>query len=187
MPVDYFAIIHKYIPPETALYRLYVPHVAMVTAKALRIARRLGLSREQERFIEEAAMLHDIGIITTHDDLLGTTGPHPYIMHIVEGRRILEAEGLPRHALVAERHIGVGISAEEVRTQGLPLPVRDYMPQTVEEKIISYADLFFSKHPDHLWHEKPLDAVRRTVARYGARAQAQFEAWVQRFEPEEAR
>ena len=52
--IDYFTIIHKYIPPDTSLYRVYIPHVSLVTAKALTLAKRLGLSKAQRRFIEEA-------------------------------------------------------------------------------------------------------------------------------------
>ncbi|HPD42609.1 MAG TPA: phosphohydrolase, partial [Anaerolineae bacterium] len=64
--IPYFEIIHKYIPPNSLTYAYYLPHVAAVTAKALRIAYRLGLDATQRRFIEEAAMLHDIGIVRVH-------------------------------------------------------------------------------------------------------------------------
>lgn len=182
--VDYFAIIHRYIPPNSRAYAFYVPHVTLVTAKALRLGRALGLSAERLRFVEEAGMLHDIGIVRVHEPEIGCTGDLPYICHGVEGRRILEAEGLPRHALVAERHIGTGLTAEEIERAGLPLPRRDMRPLTLEEELISYADLFFSKVPERLWYEKSVAEVRAEVARFGPRALAVFEAWRARFEPE---
>jgi uncharacterized protein len=181
--IDYFALIHKYIAPNSELYAIYLPHVAAVTFKSLRIARGLGLREGRLRFIEEAAMLHDIGIARVSDEWLPPTGADlPYIAHIGEGRRILEAEGLPGHAGVAARHVGVGITAEEIDEQGLPLPSRDIFPQTLEEEIISWADLFFSKVPGQYWREKSVDEVRARVARYGERALRTFEEKLSRFE-----
>lgn len=179
--IPYFAIIHKYIPPDSLTYTYYLPHVAAVTAKALRIAYRLGLDTAQCRFIEEAAMLHDIGIVQVRAEDLGCHGTLPYVAHTYAGRQLLEAEGLPRHALVAERHIGVGLTQAEIVQQGLPLPARDMLPQTLEEEIISWADLFFSKSKGHLWRERSLEEARQHVARWGERSLAIFDAWRVRF------
>lgn len=183
-PIPYFELLHKVIPPNSLTYAYYLPHVAAVTAKALRIAYRLGLDAAQCRFIEEAAMLHDIGVIRVYAPYMGCTGTLPYVAHITEGRRLLEAEGLPRHALVAERHIGLGLTQGEILSQGLPLPAVDIMPQTLEEEIISWADLFFSKSKGELWRERSLAETRRRVARWGERSVAVFDAWRARFEIE---
>jgi uncharacterized protein len=145
----------------------------------------MGLSEARLRFIEEAAMLHDIGIVRVDAPQLGCTGTLPYLAHLVEGRRILEAEGLPAHALVAERHVSVGILREEVLAQGLPLPPRDFVPQTLEERLISWADIFFSKLPGELWREKSLAEARLRVGRYGERQQRTFDAWRAEFAPYE--
>jgi uncharacterized protein len=179
--VDYFRIIHKYIPPDTLTYPIYIIHVQLVTNKALKIARKLKLSQESQQFIEEAAMLHDIGIIRTHAPEIGCTGDLPYVCHVLEGRKILEAEGLPRHAQVAESHIGVGISKADIIEQNLPFPPRDIFPETIEEQIISYADFFYSKNPDKLWEEKSLDKVRKSVAKRGKEKAAILEKWIERF------
>jgi uncharacterized protein len=179
--VDYFRIIHRYIPPRSFVYRVYVPHVSLVTAKALKIARCLGLAHEQLIFIEEAAMLHDIGIVKVKRYSLSSNSNLPYICHAPEGRKILESKGLPTHALVAERHIGVGISKDEIIEYQYPLPHRDLIPESIEEKIISWADLFFSKTPEKLWIEKPLDDVEKKVARYGERHLKVFYEWLALF------
>jgi uncharacterized protein len=176
--VDYFKIIHKYIPPESFTYRVYLPHVSLVTAKALKIAKRLELSSEQQVFIEEAAMLHDIGIVKVKRYSLSSDGDLPEICHAPAGREILECEGLSKHALVAERHIGVGISKEEIIAQQLPLPHRDMLPESIEEKIICWADLFFGKKPERLWEETPLAKVEKKVARYGKRQAQVFQEWL---------
>ncbi len=58
-----------------------------------------------------------------------------YIYHAPAGRALLEHEGLERHALVAERHIGLGITREEIIQQQLPLPRRDMLCESLEERL----------------------------------------------------
>jgi uncharacterized protein len=175
--IDYFTLIHKYIAPDSLTYRCYLPHVTLVTYEALNIARRLGLTEAQLQFIEEAAMLHDIGIIKVQAEKIGCTGALPYICHGIEGRQILEAEGLPQHALVAERHIGVGISQAQIVDQALPLPKREMLPESLEEKIITWADLFYGKSAKRLWQKRPIDQVRAQLADHGADKVATFDSW----------
>ena len=179
--VNYFQIIHKFIPPNSPLYQIYLPHVALVTAKALQIASRLGMSAAQLRFIEEASMLHDIGVVRVVPYCLPTETQHPYLCHAPLGRAMLEDEGLPRHALVAERHVGVGITRQEILEQGLPLPARDMVPESLEERIIGWADLFYSKRPERLWREASVPDVERHIARFGARQHEVFRQWLREF------
>ena len=96
-------------------------------------------------------MLHDIGIIYCNAPKIYCNGPHKYIEHGYLGAELLRAEGFPKHALVAERHTGTGITIEQVEREELPIPERDYCPQSLEEKIICYADKFYSK--SHLGEE----------------------------------
>ncbi len=181
--VDYLKIIHKYIPPHTYTYYVYIIHTTLVTSKALRIARRLKLSDDQQRFIEEACMLHDIGIVRIRAKEIGCNGELPYICHITEGRKILEKEGLPLHAKIAENHISVGgLTKEEIIEKKLPLPHRDMLCETIEEKIISYADLFYSKNPERLWQRKSLQQIRDKAKHYGKRQEKLFEKWFREFE-----
>ena len=77
-------------------------------------------------------------------------------------------------ARVCERHTGAGITADEVRRQALPIPARDYLPETVGEKLICYADKFFSKSGD--LQEKSLERVRRSLAKFGPDTLARFDA-----------
>jgi uncharacterized protein len=185
--IDYFAIIHKYIPPGSALYRVYIPHASLVTAKALSIAKQRCLSTERQRFIEEASMLHDIGVVKVEPYRTDDSKALPYLCHGPLGRAILEREGLARHALVAERHIGLGLSREDILEQQLPLPPRDMLAETLEEKIICWADLFFSKSPHMLWHERSVAEVRKSAFRYGERQLRVFESWLEEFGAEDCR
>jgi len=180
--LDYHSLIHKYIAPNSFAYSIYMPHVTLVTAKALEIAERLKLSLSQKRFIEEACMLHDIGIIKTNSIDIGCFGDLPYVCHIIEGRKILEAEGYPLHARVAENHIGVGgLLKTEIVENNMPLPNRDILCTTIEEKIISFADLYFSKNPKRVFLEKSQKQVKQKVKQYGKRQEKTFKDWCKLF------
>lgn len=183
MKVDYFSLIHKYIPPSSLTYQFYLPHVVQVTQMALRIARRLDLPADQQQFLEEASMLHDIGIVKVHSPAIGCDGDAPYIQHGVIGREILEAEGLPEHGLICERHTGVGISIKDIEDQDLPLPKRDMNPQSLEEKILCYADIWFSKHPERIWLKYSVAEIHDWFSRFPDTEEKKliFDEWYQEF------
>ncbi|MBE0504785.1 MAG: HDIG domain-containing protein [Desulfuromonadales bacterium] len=171
-------LLDKYYPPADPAREILFAHSRAVAAKALAVARRLAPCESVDlSFVEEAALLHDIGIRFVQAPAIGCHGDLPYLAHGYKGRELLEAEGWPHHALVCERHIGVGLSAATIRAQHLPLPLRDMIPETREETIIAYADLFFSKGESELTVEKSLARVRQGVARFGAENLAIFERW----------
>jgi len=175
-------LLNKYYPEGTSTHDLLLAHSRAVASKAVQTARQVSTSLPLDlAFIEEAALLHDIGICFTAAPSLGCRGELPYLAHGYKGRELLEAEGLPRHALVCDRHIGVGISAAEIRLQRLPLPERDLVPVSLEEAIVTYADLFFSKDPASVTIEKPVERVRAGLARFGAEKVAIFDRWHARF------
>lgn len=179
------AIIRKYYASYPIAWRILLNHSRQVTYRALKIAAQLQKTEPLDRqFIAEAAMLHDIGMLKTNSPELGCSGAAPYLQHGVIGRALLEAEGLPRHALVCERHIGVGLTATEISEQQLPLPVRDMLPATREEQIICYADLFYSKGQKNRNREKTAGEVRKTLSKYGPEKLTVFDKWVHLFEPD---
>jgi uncharacterized protein len=78
--------------------------------------------------IENGALLHDIGRIKTHT-----------IKHAVVGAEILENLNFPTEIVnITIKHIGAGIPQDEAKILGLP--PGDYMPRTLEEKIVAHAD-----------------------------------------------
>ncbi len=172
-------LLQKYFTNPEA-FAIVSEHSRLVSAKASAIARSL---REPVDlcFVEEAAWLHDIGICRTDAPKIGCFGSDPYLCHGIHGRKILESEGLHRHALVCERHIGVGLTAEDVRTLGFPLPLRDMVPTCIEEEIITYADLFFSKKSASISSEKSIVAVRESLQRLGSGKPIIFDRWLARF------
>jgi uncharacterized protein len=166
--VDPLKIIEKYYKPTAPGYAILVDHSMMVVKKCLEIAGHIEELCPDIAFIKEAAMLHDIGILFTNAPAIGCYGDRDYICHGYLGRRLLEEEGLPRHALVCERHVGVGISINDILARELPLPARDMLPLTLEEKIICYADKFYSKKTTGRSAEKSLEEVRQGIGKYGA-------------------
>ncbi len=99
-------------------------------------------------------MLHDIGIIYVHHpQILYMHGRYPYATHQYLGYLILLKEGLPKHAKVALRH-GLGYYNYEGKL---------IRPRTEAEKIISYADLFYSKSTEKLWHLRTTNDVLHAI------------------------
>ncbi|MCX7793868.1 MAG: HD domain-containing protein [Thermodesulfovibrionales bacterium] len=168
-------IIKKYYNPDSLVFRILIEHGEAVKKKALQIAGGLKDRNPDIDFIIEAAMLHDIGIILTNSPLLGCYGKAPYIAHGYLGRQLLESEGLYMHGLVAERHVGAGITIKDIKEKGLPLPVRNMVPESLEEKIICVADKFFSKNRNIHTEEKSLDIVLKEIAGYGEERLSFFE------------
>ena len=180
--IDPFEIIAEYYPVASPAHDILVRHGELVAAKAIRIADRAGTHAPDVDFIWAAAMLHDIGIFMTHAPSIGCHGPHAYVAHGYLGRKMLEKKRLFRHGRVCETHVGVGISAGEIKKGNLPLPLRDMMPVSVEEQIICYADKFYSK--DRLWEdkEKSVKAILQDLEKYGSHKVLRFKSWVSRFE-----
>jgi uncharacterized protein len=78
--------------------------------------------------VEAGALLHDLGRSKTHS-----------VNHAYEGMKLAKQEGLPEEVIcIIKRHVGAGITAEEAEWLGWPKDV--YIPQSLEEKIVCYAD-----------------------------------------------
>ncbi len=171
-------VIEKYYDPGSKAYHFLIHHSRLVAGKAVETAGKVRHLGPDVSFIEEAAILHDIGIFYTNAPKLGCFGYRDYLCHGYLGRELLEKEGLPRHALVCERHVGMGITLQDIKDNSLPLPLRDMMPLSIEEKIICFADKFFSKSEHDLLHEKPPEKVREMIAAYGKDKLATFDEWL---------
>jgi uncharacterized protein len=173
-------IIKKHYAPHPEAMEFLLEHSRQVARRAVEVAMRVRHMGPDVRFVEEAAMLHDIGIFRTRAPMLGCHGGHPYICHGTIGRALLEEEGYPLHALVCERHVGIGLTPEDIKKNNFPLPLRDMTPVSLEEKIVCYADKFFSKVGDPL-EEKTIDEVRAQIEAYGPEKLAIFDRWANMF------
>ena len=146
--IDYEGLIAKYCAGNVELQHILLTHSRRVADRALAILKAhpewIESGEIDPIFVEEAAMLHDIGVVLCDAPKIHCMGTHAYIEHGYLGAEILRQEGLPKHAAVAERHTGTGITYEQIVREHLPMPLREYSPQTLEEKIVAHADNLIS-------------------------------------------
>ena len=164
--MDYQAIIDKYYPADNELRRVLLHHSRQVADRCLQIAHKHQELPVDQHFLEEAAMLHDIGIYQCDAPSIHCHGTEPYIRHGQIGGDLLRQEGFPRHARVAERHTGTGLPGWE--------------PETLEEQIICYADKFYSKSsPDHV---RSVQETAQSLEKFGHAGVVKFLEWAKRVE-----
>ena len=177
-------IIQHFYPEDTPLRRRLLKHSEQVRNKALELAKNSG-GEFDLALVADGAMLHDLGIGRCDAPKIDCHGTEPYLAHGVIGARMLREYGteigldLEKYARICERHTGSGLTAAEIRQQELPLPARDYLPETPEESLVCLADKFFSKSGD--MEEKPLGKIRRGMAKFGNAPLARFEELCRRF------
>ena len=103
-------------------------HSEKVADKALEIANKITKAKVDKSLIEIGSILHDIGRTKTHG-----------FKHALEGGKILRQRGFSEKlARICETHILGGLDKEDAKEFGLP--EKDYLPITLEEKIICLAD-----------------------------------------------
>ena len=164
--MDYISIINRYYPNDDSLRQLLLKHSRQVADRCLQIARKHKELPVDIQFLEEAAMLHDIGIFKCDAPSIYCKGTEPYIKHGPIGGDLLRAEGFPRHARVAERHTGTGLPG--------------YEPETLEEQIVCYADKFYSKSSPY--RVRTVAEAAQSLEKFGAAGVRKFLDWATRFE-----
>lgn len=110
-----------------------INHSILVEGIATRIASSLNSKyRIDLDLVKVGALLHDVGRSTTHG-----------IKHGSAGAEILERLGYPdRLVQIVRNHVGAGIPQSE--TAALGLSAADHLPETIEEKVVCYADKLVS-------------------------------------------
>jgi len=121
-------------------------HCKAVSSLAVKIANKCKKPVDTD-LVKIGGLLHDLGRINTHG-----------IEHGVEGGKLAREIGLPKEiARIMERHIGGGLSKEDAERLGLPK--KNYIPETLEEKIIAHADNLISGHK----RAEVVEAISRLV------------------------
>ncbi|HMD78377.1 MAG TPA: HDIG domain-containing protein [Nitrososphaerales archaeon] len=107
-----------------------IEHCKTVTKVAKILAdefNRRGITVDTKAVVA-GAMLHDIGRSRTQT-----------VRHGVEGSGIVEKEGADRVVVeIVRKHVGAGLVPEEAEKLGLP--ELDYVPKTLEERIVCFSD-----------------------------------------------
>ncbi len=130
-----------------------VVHCATVRAVAEAIASRIP--QADMKTVIAGALLHDIGRSKDHT-----------IMHAYLGSKIVEGYGLsPVLVDIVRKHTGAGLDQEDV--EEMNLPPGDYMPATLEEKIVAHADNMVSDNRVVL-HRHSVDKLMAKGANRGA-------------------
>jgi len=111
---------------EAGCKRRVIVHCCTVRAVAEQMIEHIeGADRD---LVIAGAMLHDVGRSVDHS-----------IMHAYYGAQIVLKLGLPQElAEIVRKHTGAGLDALDVKEMNLP--DGDYMPRTLEEKIVAHAD-----------------------------------------------
>jgi uncharacterized protein len=115
-----------------------VRHCKAVADLATNVAKKIagtGIAVDVN-LVHIGALLHDIGRARTHS-----------IEHGVVGANIARSLHLPTSIIrIIERHIGSGMTAAEAAQLGLPK--RSFLPRSLEEKIVVYADKMIAGHQE---------------------------------------
>ncbi len=141
-------LLRKHADSEESLL-LVLAHSRKVCEIALRLADQIKRPVDKE-FLRKAALLHDIGRFNS------TTA-----FHGVNGGKVMREEGFPKIARVCERHMGAGITNDEAKRLGFP--PGNYIPETIEEKLICLADCMVRGDK-----EQPVEAdIERFTRKHG--------------------
>jgi uncharacterized protein len=161
--------LHLRHAPTPEAFELVFTHCRIVAAIAAQlIARNPGLAVDAD-LVRAGCLVHDIGVYRL--------GAEPYIRHGVLGHELLRDLGYPEVlSRFCSHHTGVGLTRDDVRRQGLPLPPADYTAGTAEEELVMYADKFHSKTDPPVFLTAA--GYLAQAARFGPDKAARFEAMV---------
>jgi uncharacterized protein/tRNA (cytidine56-2'-O)-methyltransferase len=126
--------LSKNVPDESSCIRILkeagckhrvIVHCCTVGAVAEEMLNRIKADRG---LVMAGSLLHDIGRSVDNG-----------IMHALIGSEMVEKMGFsPELVGIIRKHTGAGLDEIDVKEMGLPQ--RDYMPRTIEEKIVAHAD-----------------------------------------------
>lgn len=171
------ALHERHAPTAEAFERVYT-HCRAVCEVAEQLLDRAAPG-VNAGLVRAGCLLHDIGVYRLIDSE-GRIDGSRYVSHGVLGHELLAGEGLPEALCrFCSHHTGVGVTSDDVRSQGLPVPVADYLAESAEEELVMYADKFHSKS------EPPVFLTAGTytakVRRFGQDKELRFKELVERY------
>lgn len=122
------------IMKKLGLPKNIINHELAVMRKARDLAHNITKVEVDIELVKIGALMHDIGRSVLHSMAHGPIGGD-----IIRKLGFKSSEKLAR---VVERHLLAGISAEEAKK--FDLPERNYIPETIEEKLVCFSDKLHS-------------------------------------------
>lgn len=174
---DYIEIrsLHKKLAPDEKSFDLIFTHSVIVCEIACTLIKNNKLDIDVE-LVEAGALLHDIGTYSLYQH--GSFDKENYITHGIRGYEILKNENYPEQLCrIASNHTGTGITRQMIKELNLPMPENDYVANTVEERLVMYADKFHSKTPKF----NTYDSYHKFSEQFGGKVTQRFEAMVNEF------
>jgi uncharacterized protein len=174
-----FELHQKYYNNQPFFEIVWV-HCNIVKDFALQIADRLedqGI-KVDKKLLETGALVHDIGAYKCFDEKQKLI--KPYIQHGILGEKILTDEGFPKELVrFASHHTGVGITKKDIEKQNLPLPKKDFIPESLEEEIVTFCDKFHSKTNPPKYDN--YEEIIEELSQFGENKVKKFKNWVDKF------
>lgn len=139
--------LHKKYAPSQKVYDLVSNHCLIVAEICLWCARKSKLTLNIDLLIE-AALLHDLGTYVLYNQQAEIINYSLYKLHPIIGVKILEEEGLNTQITdIIQTHLLLGVSRQEIIDNRWLMPANDYIPSTIEGRLLAYADNYHSKKP----------------------------------------
>lgn len=134
-------------------------HSKIISKQCLKVAQRIMDSGYEVNLdlVQAGALLHDLAMPLIDKEIVRC-------QHGFMGGKILRKLGYPEVAKITERHYGSGLSKEEIIQNNLPLPRKDFVPKTVEEKIVNFVDRL--SNPTALQKKKLVEEVKNTKVQW---------------------
>lgn len=137
---------------ESGCKRRVIVHCCTVRTVAEEMVKRIDCDRD---LVIAGAMLHDLGRAKDHS-----------ILHAMKGAEMAIGLGLPAELVeIIRKHTGAGLDELDIEEFGLPQG--DYIPRTVEEKIVAHSDNMVSDNKV-VTHMHSVDKLRMKGSKRGA-------------------
>lgn len=152
--------LHKKYAPNEEFFELVFTHCRIVKDLAEQIIKTKALQINIP-VVCAGALLHDIGTYPFMREY-AQYGTSKYYQHALEGYTLLKKEGVSEElCLLVLHHMRIGLTKEQVVYENLDLPIQDYSPATIEERLVMYADKFHSKTPQFNSYQNYKQFIRR--------------------------
>jgi uncharacterized protein len=172
--------LHEKYAPTRAAFELVYTHCEIVCGIAEQLLARTDLDLDLDaELVRAGSLLHDIGVYRLYD-AAGALDHARYIRHGILGHELLAAAGFPAAICrFCSCHTGMGLTRDDVRDQGLPLPVADYLAESGEEELVMYADKFHSKTEPPVF--VTADSYAADIQRFGEAKTITFKAMREKY------